>query len=101
MRNPPLMELPVLPLRGLMIFPGIVLHFDVGRQKSVAALEQGMMAEQRVFLVSQKDDETEEPGPDDLCKVGTIAQIKQVMTFQEKTSGCLWKARPAALSRKS
>ena len=81
MRNPPLMELPVLPLRGLMIFPGIVLHFDVGRQKSVAALEQGMMAEQRVFLVSQKDDETEEPGPDDLCKVGTIAQIKQVMNL--------------------
>ena len=81
MRNPPLMELPVLPLRGLMIFPGMVLHFDVGRQKSVAALEQGMMAEQRVFLVSQKNDETEDPGPDDLCKVGTVAQIKQVMNL--------------------
>ena len=48
------MELPVMPLRGLVLFPNMVLHFDVGRKKSLAALEQSMMEQQRIFLVSQK-----------------------------------------------
>ncbi len=74
-------ELPVLPLRGLMIFPNMVLHFDVGRKKSVAALEEGMTGTQKVFLVSQKQDDTEEPGFGDLCRVGTIAEIRQVMNL--------------------
>ena len=74
-------ELPVLPLRGLMLFPNMVLHFDVGRKKSLAALEQGMMDKQKVFLISQKDDDTEDPGWKDLCKVGTIAEVKQVMNL--------------------
>ena len=81
MRNTTFMELPVLPLRGLMIFPNMVLHFDVGRQKSIGALEQGMLTDQKVFLIAQKDDDTEDPGPDDLCKVGTVAQVKQVMNL--------------------
>ncbi len=75
------MDLPVLPLRGLMIFPNMVLHFDVGRKKSVAALEQGMTEKQKVFLVSQIDDDTEDPGFADLCKVGTVAEIRQVMNL--------------------
>ena len=75
------MDLPVLPLRGLMIFPNMVLHFDVGRKKSVAALEQGMTEKQKVFLVSQIDDDTEDPGLADLCKVGTVAEIRQVMNL--------------------
>ena len=74
-------DLPVLPLRGLMIFPNMVLHFDVGRKKSVAALEEGMTGNQKVFLVSQKQDDTEEPGFGDLCRVGTIAEIRQVMNL--------------------
>ena len=74
-------ELPVLPLRGLMLFPNMVLHFDVGRKKSLAALEQGMMDKQKVFLVSQKSDDTEDPEWGDLCKVGTIAEVKQVMNL--------------------
>ncbi|MBR3334553.1 MAG: endopeptidase La [Clostridia bacterium] len=74
-------ELPVLPLRGLMLFPNMVLHFDVGRKKSLAALEQGMMDQQKVFLISQKNDDTEDPGWKDLCKVGTVAEIKQVMNL--------------------
>ena len=74
-------ELPVLPLRGLMLFPNMVLHFDVGRKKSLAALEQGMMEQQKVFLISQKNDDTEDPGWKDLCKVGTVAEIKQVMNL--------------------
>ena len=74
-------ELPVLPLRGLMLFPNMVLHFDVGRKKSLTALEQGMMEQQKVFLISQKNDETDDPRQEDLCKVGTIAEIKQVMNL--------------------
>ena len=75
------MELPVLPLRGLMIFPNMVLHFDVGRPKSVVALERGMTEQQKVFLVSQISEDTEDPGFKDLCKVGTIAEIRQVMNL--------------------
>ena len=81
MRKNQTIELPVLPLRGLMLFPNMVLHFDVGRKKSLAALEQGMMEKQRVFLISQKSDDTEDPAWKDLCKVGTIAEIKQVMNL--------------------
>ena len=81
MRKPQTIQLPVLPLRGLMIFPNMVLHFDVGRRKSVMALEQGMTDRQKVFLVSQKDEDTEDPGWEDLCKVGTVAEIRQVMNL--------------------
>ena len=72
-------QMPVLPLRGMMAFPHMVLHFDVGRPKSVAALEKAMMEDQRIFLVAQMDAEIEEPALSDLCRVGTIAQVKQVL----------------------
>ncbi len=75
------LELPVIPLRGMMIFPGTVLHFDVGRTKSIAALEQGMMANQKLFLVSQKDAEKEDPSGKDLMTVGTIVDVRQVMNL--------------------
>ncbi len=81
MANLKTMELPVLPLRGLMLFPGMVLHFDIGRPKSIAALEQAMMAQQKLFLVAQKDEETEDPAPADLCGVGTVAAVRQVMNL--------------------
>lgn len=80
----------------MMIFPGMVLHFDVGRPRSIAALEQGMMNDQRVYLVSQKNDETEDPTPEELCEVGTVAQIRQVMNLPGRTSGCWWKASTGA-----
>lgn len=53
--------LPMIPLRGLMVFPHMVLHFDVGRERSVAALEGAMMTDQLIFLIAQKDIETESP----------------------------------------
>ena len=56
-----LLRMPVLPLRGMMVFPHMVLHFDVGRPKSVAALEKAMMGDQRIFLVAQMDAEIDEP----------------------------------------
>ncbi|MBQ2699968.1 MAG: endopeptidase La [Clostridia bacterium] len=74
-------RLPVLPLRGLMVFPHMVLHFDVGRAKSIAALEQAMLVEQDIFLVAQKDAEVDEPTIADLCRVGCIAHIKQVLNL--------------------
>lgn len=73
--------LPVLALRGLMVFPHMVLHFDVGRAKSVAALEQAMMVDQKIFLVAQKDAEVEDPDVEDLCRVGTVVSVKQVMNL--------------------
>ena len=74
-------NMPVLALRGMMVFPHMVLHFDVGRPKSVAALEKAMMEEQRIFLVAQQDADVDDPHQNDLCRVGTIAQIKQVLNL--------------------
>ena len=72
-------SLPMLPLRGLMVFPQMVLHFDVGRKKSVAALEHAMLGDQRIFLVAQRDMDVDNPDIDDIFHVGTIAAIKQVL----------------------
>ena len=84
-KKAPLMHIPLIPLRGLMVFPHMVLHFDVGRARSVAALEQAMMEDQQVFLVAQQDGEVEEPAFTDLCQVGTIALIKQVLNLPGDT----------------
>lgn len=90
-----LLRMPVLPLRGMMVFPHMVLHFDVGRPKSVAALEKAMMGDQRIFLVAQMDAEIDEPELSDLCRVGTIAQIKQVLNLPATASVCWWRASAA------
>ncbi len=71
--------LPMLPLRGLMLFPHMVLHFDVGREKSVTALEQAMTNDQRIFLTAQVDVDVDEPEDSDIYRVGTIATIKQLL----------------------
>ena len=91
------LRLPMIPLRGLMVFPHMVLHFDVGRQKSVAALEQAMMEDQTVFLVAQKDGEIEEPEKEDLCPVGTVALIKQVLNLPGDTIRVLVEGRERAI----
>ena len=93
------LRLPLIPLRGLMVFPHMVLHFDVGRQKSVSALEQAMMEEQTVFLVAQKDGEMEEPGLEDLCRVGTVALIKQVLNLPGDTIRVLVEGQERAYLR--
>ncbi len=71
--------LPVIPLRGLVVFPYMILHFDVGRKKSIAALEQAMIDNQQVFLVTQKNIEVEEPSFDQLYQMGVIATVKQLL----------------------
>jgi len=76
---------PLLPLRGLLVYPGMVLHFDVGREKSVAALEQAMVGEHVIVLTSQEDGQLDEPGIEDLYSVGTLAHIKQMMKLPNGT----------------
>lgn len=71
--------MPMIPLRGLSIFPYMVLHFDIGREKSISALEKAMMMNQLVFLSAQKDADTDLPTHEDFYKVGTIAKIKQML----------------------
>ncbi len=71
--------MPVIPLRGITIFPTMLLHFDVGREKSVSALENAMMTGQMVFLVTQKNAETDLPTQEDFYEVGTTANIKQML----------------------
>jgi len=71
--------LPLLPLRGLNVFPYMVLHFDVGRDKSIAALEQAMVEDQEIFLVAQKDMKIEEPTTEEIYTVGTVSKIKQLL----------------------
>ncbi len=80
-RKIPLSRMPALPLRGMMVFPHMVLHFDVGRPKSVAALEKAMLDDQQIFLVAQMNADIDEPQLGDLCRVGTIAHIKQVLNL--------------------
>ena len=71
--------LPLLPLRGVIVFPNMVMHLDVGRERSVNALEQAMMEDNKILLVSQKEARIDEPAPEDLYTMGTIAQIKQLL----------------------
>ena len=76
-------KLPVLPLRGLPVFPDMIIHFDVGRDKSIAALDKSMVENQLIFLLSQKNEDIEFPTKEDLCNVGTIARVKQILRLSE------------------
>lgn len=77
--------LPMIPLRGLNILPKMVLHFDVGREKSIKALENAMMDNHHIFLTSQRDEDIEEPDMNDYYSVGVIARIKQMLKLQGDT----------------
>ena len=71
--------MPVVALRGLTILPKMVMHFDITRPRSMAAVEKAMIGDQRIFLVTQKHHEVVEPELDDLYQVGTIAVVKQMV----------------------
>ena len=75
-------KLPVLALRGLAVFPDQTVHFDVGRSKSILALEACMKQDQHIFLIPQKDILVDDPKLVDLCSVGVIAHVKQVLKTQ-------------------
>ncbi|MEQ8200731.1 MAG: endopeptidase La [Syntrophomonadaceae bacterium] len=72
-------EIPILPLRGLLVFPYTVIHLDVGRKKSINAIEESMLGSKEIFLATQKEAQTDEPSEDDIYEVGTVAEIRQVL----------------------
>ena len=78
-------ELPLIPLRGLAIFPYMILNFDIGREMSLKALDQAMLEDELVFLTSQKEAEVDEPTTDDFYHVGTICKVKQVIKLPGET----------------
>ena len=71
--------IPMVALRDVIVFPYMALHFEVGREKSIAALEKAMENDQIIFLAAQKDKDTLEPGPEDIYEVGTVSRIKQIL----------------------
>ncbi len=72
-------KLPVLPLRGVLVFPHMVLHLDVGRERSIAALEHSMVEDNRIMLIAQKEAKVADPGEEDLYSMGTEARVKQMI----------------------
>ena len=75
----------MLPLRGIVVYPHMILHFDVGRTKSIKSIEEAMLNEQKIFLTAQKDPNIEEPEFDEINSFGTIAHIKQLLRLPGDT----------------
>ncbi|MGE7905250.1 endopeptidase La [Peribacillus sp. NPDC094092] len=76
---------PLLPLRGLLVYPTMVLHLDVGRDKSVQALEKAMVEDHLIFLTTQQDVSLDEPGEEDLFNMGTLTKVKQMLKLPNGT----------------
>lgn len=81
--------LPLIPMRGMSVFPGMVIHFDIGREKSIRALEVAMTRDQKVFLTEQIDIEIEDPKPDDIYNVGCLAKVKQMLKIPDNLTRIL------------
>ncbi|WP_418200272.1 endopeptidase La [Alkalihalobacterium sp. APHAB7] len=77
--------IPLLPLRGLLVFPTMVLHLDVGREKSVNALEKVMLEDHEILLSTQKEISIDEPGEDEIYSIGTLAKVKQMLKLPNGT----------------
>lgn len=78
-------KLPLIPLRGLTVFPYMTIHFDIGRDKSIHSLEKAMSDNQLVFLVTQKETVLDDPGVSDMYEYGTVSRIKQLLRLPGKT----------------
>lgn len=78
-------NLPLLPLRGILVYPGMVLHLDVGREKSIEALEKAMVDDNLILLSTQRELQIEEPEPKDIFSVGTIAKVRQMLKLPNGT----------------
>ncbi|HKM22224.1 MAG TPA: endopeptidase La [Lachnospiraceae bacterium] len=88
--------LPAIALRGLTVLPGMIIHFDIDRDKSITAVEKAMVKDQTVYLVMQLEAATVDPVQQDLCHVGTIAQIKQVLKLPSGVVRVLVEAKQRA-----
>lgn len=71
--------IPLLPLRGILVFPYMIIHLDVGREKSISALEETMVHDRLIMLATQRDAQNDDPVPDDIFDIGTVAEIKQLL----------------------
>ncbi|MED1783708.1 endopeptidase La [Brevibacillus fortis] len=78
-------ELPLLPLRGLLVYPTMVLHLDVGREKSIRALEQAMVDDNKILLATQEEVHIEEPDAEQIYSIGTVARVKQMLKLPNGT----------------
>ena len=76
-------QLPAVALRGFVVFPKMVLHFDVGRKKSIDAINASMESDRKIFLVTQKDVSVEDPNGDDLYQIGVVAEVRQVLKMPD------------------
>ncbi|MGI6712177.1 MAG: endopeptidase La [Bacillota bacterium] len=72
-------EIPMLPLRGVLVFPYMIIHLDVGRERSINSIDEAMLNKKEIFLAMQKEAQIDEPGAEDIYQVGTIAEIKQLL----------------------
>ncbi|UOQ86185.1 endopeptidase La [Gracilibacillus salinarum] len=79
------LHIPLLPLRGLIVFPGMVIHLDVGREKSIESLEKAMMNDQHIFLSAQKESAIEDPEKEDIQVVGSVAKVNQMLKLPNGT----------------
>ena len=79
------LELPLLPLRGVIVFPYLIIHLDVGREKSISALEEAMVNNRLIVLAAQHQAKTNEPEPKDIYKLGTLAEVKQLLKLPDGT----------------
>ena len=77
--------IPLLPLRGLLVYPTMVLHLDVGREKSIQSLEKAMVDDHLIFLTTQKEISIDEPVEDDLYNMGTVTKVKQMLKLPNGT----------------
>ncbi len=78
-------KIPLLPLRGLLVYPSMVLHLDVGREKSVKALEKAMVEDSLILLCSQSEMNIEEPTKEDIYRVGTVSRVRQMLKLPNGT----------------
>lgn len=92
----PIRMLPTVALRGTTILPGMIVHFDVSRERSVKAIEAAMLKDQKIFLITQKNPEVETPGLLDLYQIGTIAYVKQVVKLPQNLLRVLVEGTEAA-----
>ena len=93
-------SLPMVALRGLTIMPEMIVHFDVSRERSIAAIQQAMVEEQEIFLVAQRSIETENPGQDDVYETGTVASVKQLIKLSKKVVRVLVEGKNRAVLKK-
>lgn len=77
-------SMPMVPLRGMTILPEMVVHFDVSRQRSIAAVQEAMAEGQEIFLVTQRSIDTEDPDAEDVFETGTVAQVRQIIRLPKQ-----------------